>query len=283
MTVRLAFPLLLACALAGCGDAPHQGRQEVDFGREPAHKKTSPPANHAPLVDLEPRSSGELPAALASLEKRIVETQQSNNATQQSLSGLGLQLGKVAEKVDASLVKVEANLQQTVQAHANLNAQAVANLRTELRAELSNEIQATASAQATANAKLEAQLQALAQAQGAAQMALNARLEQTTNNLNAGRDNIQFTPEMAHVFIAMLEQVAEIVGIVVGVVIGLVTALSVMSTRNVRILAIENFKSIKVLADMAVKVDGDPSKGSTRRIQPPLPPGLKPQELSHGR
>lgn len=292
-----ASVVLFACVLAGCGDAPHRNTQEVNFnGRGRGTTNHEPKTtNHAPRVDLEPRSSGELPAALASIEKRLAETQQSNNALQNSFSGVGLQVGKLAEKVDASLVKLEADLQlsvqQTVQAHAtaNLNAQNTMNATME---KLVGDLSLTVKG-------FENQMRDLKieqQAQGAAQMALNAQFQHTTSNLNAGRDNIQFTAEMAKLMEKAFEEMAHALAIACAIVVatvsaattivvGVVTVLAHMQGKSIKTLAVETFKIVDVMARLAVLVDTDPrdpTKSTTRRV-PPLAPNPMPKEPPHVR
>ncbi|OHB81190.1 MAG: hypothetical protein A2W31_05105 [Planctomycetes bacterium RBG_16_64_10] len=123
------------------------------------------------------------------------EVQASSNQTTNALTGLGVQVSKVAEKVDAALVKVDASFQATASLRADMSASASAT------AVLTNAM----SAQATAIANLKLALEGIAQGQ----IGLKNSIETTSQTVASGRDShvqtIQFTKEMMETLKASYE------------------------------------------------------------------------------
>lgn len=256
MKIARCLPILaLALGLSGCmGD--HRGKQNVQQDGAGLGFMRPQPAKFplAERVEVEPYSTG----TLAALEKIHSDSQASQNATQQSLTGLGLQFGKVAERFDAALAKIEANLQLTIHNSATANASVSATAMAELRGEI-KDIHAEITGLKLTIGKMEVSNAAMA----AGQVALNARMDQTTNNLNAGRDNVQFTKEMAGVFETAFEKMTEALLAAVGIVVGVVTAATTIVVGTVALLTRSQTKSthelvretlgvVKVIAHLSV-------------------------------
>lgn len=113
---------LLVCLVGCAGD--HRGTQHV---QQDAPGLGWLRSNNPPSLELTERSRGELKQDVRT------EVQASSNALQQSFSGLGLQLGKVAEKVEASLVRVE-KLETHLQQVANIRLEVSPEVKAELNA-----------------------------------------------------------------------------------------------------------------------------------------------------
>ena len=267
--MKRCIAYLVCLMLTGCaGDQRNQQNVEQDRIGLGLLKH-----NHVPAIDdLEPRSDG----TLAAVKELKSETQASNNATQQSLTGFGLQVSKIAEKVDASLVKVEAHVDQKLEATANVTAQAMASLRAEIRAELHAEISAElhASAQATASAvaDLKAQLSvALTNVQ-----ALRADIQHNEQTNSAGRDVstqvIQFGKDQADVMAKAFDSNVRTMEIVCGILIGLSMVQSRSERKAIHEMTRETFGIVKVMAHLAAQVDDDPARQSrkeTKRVEKP--------------
>jgi hypothetical protein len=153
--------------LSGCvADQAH--RQDVSF---------APPATTFPVS---------LPALTPTLEPIIEQLHNdlktSQNVSSQGFSGVGLQLSKVGDSVDASLLKIHNTLHSSMEANAQVSAElsarlnAVLNLNSQLIAKLESKIDATLLAQA----------------------GIANRLENYPQTASSGRDSIQtqFTHEM---------------------------------------------------------------------------------------
>lgn len=131
-----------------------------------------------------------------SVEEIKTTVQSSTNAAQQSFSGLGAQIAKGAENVEASVAKVQADVRVGAQANAEANVRL--NGRVEVMTEIVNDLKVNVGlavdvanridldvkAQASAIADLKMQINALA----AAQVGYKNQLEQTTTSLESGRD-----------------------------------------------------------------------------------------------
>lgn len=136
------------------------------------------------------------------------EVQASSNATSNSLTGLGLQVAKVAEKVQGfggDLAKITTCLQSTVEATSNLQATLASQVV--VQSDMSAEIKASSQVVASLKAQLEAQVQA--------QVGLKNELQQTSQTIKAGHDattlNVQFTKEMMDTLKASYQSQLEIV------------------------------------------------------------------------
>lgn len=207
--------LLLACAVAslfawGCLNHPEKQAEEI--------RQVTPVATKAvPEV------------TRGDLDNIRSESQASNNAVQQSLTGLGLQLAKVAEKFEASLAKFETRV--------NANATAIAQVRSDLKllmqnnVELRNEIKANTNlsakldAQIEATSKLSARLEALASAQGQIAAGVGNQLSQAVQKLQAGRDvvNTSLDDNMAKTLDKTIWAIVKVVGICVGAMTSFIT------------------------------------------------------------
>lgn len=144
----------------------------------------------------------ENPGTENAIRELRTETTSSNNATQNSITGLGVQVSKVAEKIqgvggdlahlEGDLVHLETNVKAQVDAQANVDAQ--------FRVSLSNEIQASLKVQAQANAEAIANLHIKLDALVQVQTGLNNKIEQMTTSVSSGRDSIvkitQFSDQM---------------------------------------------------------------------------------------
>lgn len=125
------------------------------------------------------------------------EVQVSSNATHNAISGLGVQVSKVAERVQGfggDLLKVQ------TQVDAAVTAQAV--VATELRADVRAEMQTVIASQVSANVALLRDLKTEITALAQTQVGLKNQIERTEQTVTAGRDNhvTQFTKEMLEAF-----------------------------------------------------------------------------------
>lgn len=242
MKLAALIPLLL---LAGCVKVGEQ-RSAMPVQQGPAL------ANTPPRIELEPRSEGEL---LARVEQFRSETQASNNATQQSLTGLGVQVSKVAENVKVTGAEITSSIKSEVQATAMVNANLRAQLAAELRAEIRNEMKASLDAQANLNAALAAKFEALT----AGQAGLHNELQQTSQTItasgNAHVKTIQFSQEHLAAFAVFAQANVSSVYWLCGGMVTVVSLLSVMQSRT-----------IARMAALAETVDTDPSKKETKRL-----------------
>ncbi len=169
--VAALYAALLLLALSGCV-ADHNGRQTVDF-KQPA-----------------------APAAL-----------NSQNAIQETFSGLGAQIGKVADRLDGLgglIGQIDNNLSSEVVARAELSARVDAQIETRIHAEA----QLKASVEAAIQARIDAAVKLQADAHAAAVMALNASFKEELSKFeqsnSAGRDQtvntVQYSREMMQTF-----------------------------------------------------------------------------------
>lgn len=137
------------------------------------------------------------------LEKTVREVhselQTSNNATQNSISGLGVNVTKLAEKVQGfggDLARIETSI--------STNAQLTASVK----ADLKNEIGEIRNDMRLEIGKMQAQLNALAQAQAQAAVGVNNRMDSMQQTFSAGRDNntsiINFTKEMQELILRVV-------------------------------------------------------------------------------
>jgi hypothetical protein len=174
-----AFFLTLVI-LSGClGDHGDMGNQNL------------PPITILPPVSVNPDavSKEDLNSTTKSIQDRMIV---SSNAAQQSFSGLGAQIGKVAEVFDAAVVKLntEVKLLATSQIAIDNKLTAITNITVEATnnmkaiAQVLTEFKVQANAQAQVIAGLNAKLEALTNVQ----IGLKNQLEQTTTTMNAGRD-----------------------------------------------------------------------------------------------
>lgn len=130
---------------------------------------------------------------LKSVESRILDRFiTSSNQSQQSFSGLGAQIAKGAEVVDAAVAKLNlevkaiANTQVDVNTNVKAVATAVANtdVKVDTTVRLIDKLSLNVETQASAIADLKLKIEALT----GAQVGLKNEMQQTTTSLNAGRD-----------------------------------------------------------------------------------------------
>lgn len=146
--MRNVIATILILMLCGCRTGGDQNNRQAEVIRQDGFA-----TEQIPVRDLLPRPA--TPAAMAAPEKKSesraevvplpadveVDSTASNNANQQSATGLAnVQIAKIAESVDASLVKLDSK----ISAQNEMSATAIADLRADMKAELS----ALASAQA---------------------------------------------------------------------------------------------------------------------------------------
>ena len=205
---RLLGTLGLCLVLSGCV-ADQQSRQNVAL-----------PQAVPPVVPELTRS--DLDGAVHQLR---TEAQASNNAMQNSLTGIGANVGKVAEKIDASLAHIDAQFQSVVNAQANVSAQASANVTATVKNEAKASAEVTTRAVADLEARVNARLDAIAQAQAQGQIGLNNRLESMQQTVSAGRDaintTVQYSRDMAETQQRSYESNERIVWILGGVIVAL--------------------------------------------------------------
>lgn len=223
---------LLLLALAGCANKQTMG--EGDLGRRepaPVHEafarqfgdRLPPPRDVAPV----PPASAGAPAPGAEIVELREEVAASSNQTQQSLDGLGLQVGKLSETFKLVEAELRAYFDVKLTNHQSATASALALMLNQWKAEF------RADFQATFDAELEARNQQLA--------ALQATVSEQRNQISAARDahvqQIQFTAEMRDTLIKSYDaHVAgarwagyfstTVVSILTGAIVAVVTRLS---------------------------------------------------------
>lgn len=179
------LPLMLSgCALFNVGTAPRQQAESIVQGGGP--ERPRPDSSPVPPSSTGVTGKADLDAAVSKIEEKITS---SNNANQNTITGLGANVNKLAEHLDASLLRMETSIPISI--------------KNDLRNEMSLNANATASAVAefrntiTAQNKMIAELQlkvgdltASLEASAKAQVALSAKMEDTKNELKAGRDAI---------------------------------------------------------------------------------------------
>lgn len=207
--MKNVFTIVLLIFLTGCIGS-QKNSQAVNQG--------SPRTEAIPVRP----ASEDLRAEVVELPKEITSAA-SNNATQQSLTGLGVQVGKMAEVLQASLLRMENTLSAQITMKNQLNATASAN------AEFKARMEATAKAIAKLDARVDAALNASLQAQAG----LNNRIDQVSTS--AGRDAIsstQFTEPMK-------ELMSKMVGVIESIILGgVVVCVSGFLTGTITIIRV---------------------------------------------
>lgn len=157
---------------------------------------------------------------------RLVE--QSNNATQQSLTGLGVQISKLAESVSlfkGDLAHIEAKVDTRLSAAATLDLE----LKTQMRADLQASI--------AANTKIAADLQVRVDALGAAVVGFQNTIQQTTQSVAAGHDSIiqtnNFSKEMKDTLISLHDKTVQMIWIMAGIATAIVSSFCALITGMV--------------------------------------------------
>ena len=196
MFTRLLLALVALACLSGCfGDQAQ--KQTVKFD-DPSRVAVPPPAAPVAHPTLPQAEIVPLPPSITHEEFTT-----SQNAVSQGFTGMGAQIGKVADRFEASLAHVESNV--NLQSTATAKAIAKFSLNFENKIKMQNK----------AIVRLGLKLDAVAQAQGTAQAAIGSKLESVQQTTSAGRDStqIQFTREQRDCFISMFHETIAIVAI----------------------------------------------------------------------
>lgn len=166
------------------------------------------------------------------------ELQASSNANQNTITGLGANISKVAEKVQGfggDLLRIENSVNAKLEANLTAQANLKADLSADLSASLKAELQATISAQAQLTAKL-SDLSARIDALAAAQVGLNNSIQQMSQTVSAGRDSIVQTTQYSK---EVMETVINGQNTAYWIVIGFAT----MVIAGVKIMAVLGYRS----------------------------------------
>lgn len=202
--------IIVLSFLLGCGvvSGDHKNTQTNNFARTPGTTADAVPA--APLPVSIPSvsapqagstSSPQAPAAMfsAPVQPRT-ETTASNNAVEQSLTGFGVQLGKLAERVEG------------------------------IHSEITSSVQTSAAATLKAVADLKLSIEPKAAVQGAAGVGNSIASNQST--VTAGRDSTQFTDSMANMIIEQERAHSKTLCAVVASLCAVITAFVEASRRR---------------------------------------------------
>jgi len=187
MTRATTSLLLLLVLFCGC----RAGTQEKQT-RHNDQILQAPPPTRAEAVPAVPAVPAVTPAKIEELRS---EFQSSNNVTKNEIQGLGVQITRVAEKVQGfggDLLRLENSLNVAVENTANI------------KAEVNQKVQTEADLRATAIANLEARITAnleqRVQAQVQAGFANRSESNQTTVKAGGDSSITQFTSQMQAVF-----------------------------------------------------------------------------------
>lgn len=204
MKFALAFTLVLLC---GCAQ---RNRQADALNQGAAIDRIA-------AMRAETAKDDATPAALRDVTA-------SNNATQQSLTGFGVQVSKIAESFKLfgdSLAHVEARVESNVKASAVLNADVRNTLETKLEVHASNQMKLLSDFEAKMDAKFTAQ--------GAGMAGLRNELSMLTQNVSSGRDSnvqtINFSKEMRDTLIQSYESQVKIIIYFCGALTTIVSAI----------------------------------------------------------
>lgn len=171
------YVLCFLAFMVGCGE--HRDTQANSFPTR-AVEVPSPPSTKAEVVPL--------------------ESQSSNNAMQQSLTAaVGASVGKFAEKIDASLARIDATVNAKFEAVTT--AQAEIKSQIALESKIDAALNASVKANADLKAELSAKLEALANAQAQAVAGLGNKIETKQESISAGGNVTQFPTEVRDVIV----------------------------------------------------------------------------------
>lgn len=174
----LVLLILLAGCEAGTKSTEQSDRidQRIEEPRRPA-RSIGVASTRAEIVANDPPAA----AAPSQTSSMASDTISSNSVTKNDVQGIvGAQFDRVAEKIDASLVKVQSAIDVSLQNKLDVALKANAELH----------------AQLAASVKLSADLSARVDALAQAQAGLGNKIDQQTNTISSGRDTTQFTKEM---------------------------------------------------------------------------------------
>lgn len=190
ITLLILIPLLQGCA----------GDQHNSFLKPESSKK-----RHGTVSEPVPAPRAEIVQPEGQDRPPVSQSSASENNTQQNQTGLlNAAVAKIAENVDASLVKFDTDVHNHLEVSLRNSAELQAKLNADLRAEIRAEVKAELQAQATANA------------QGIA--GLGNEIRSAVQTISSGRDtnNTQLTPEMAEMVIGGQRQA---IWLVLGIVV----------------------------------------------------------------
>lgn len=279
--MKLILAAAILIALAGCKatgvDGSHSDRMNVRQG-DPTHLAVP----SAPAEMVAPPAPSNVPGPTsADLEHVRSETFASNTAQQNEITGLGVQVGKVAEKVEGVHAEVSARLDNVINTTAELKVSV--NQRFDAQAELNAKVVADLRAEFKADIKAEAQVQASAIA-GVDNKINTVQTSTTTSSaLNSGRDSISFTPEMARMIVDMsrddaktLQQVqhdsSNALIAIVGTLCGVMTALSELRSRR-------SENQHKKFLETALAPESESNRETVRYSDAHIAPGAQKQRV----
>lgn len=227
----VAFALLLVlpgCSLFEMRGGPEKQAETITQGAAPVAVPTVPAQPVVPGV-----SKGEVQAELDSAVKKIsTESQASNNATQNTITGLGLNVTKLAEKLQGfggDLAHVEANVNTKFEALAKLQIDMKNELTASISSVIDTRLDVKLDAKLTANAQLQAQVtaQALtqlrtdikseieAQIKAQVQAGIGNKMDSLAQEVKAGRDSYIDNTKVANQWVYII---LALCGVIVGVV-----------------------------------------------------------------
>lgn len=214
---RLFFATILI-ALSGCSAVDHLAEMNDKHKDNQVVNQGQPP-HPAPTLEI-PADTISVPEVSredfhAGIERLHAESQSSNNATQQSISGLGLNVSKIAEKVDASLVKLSADFDTKLTAVANLNVKVSNELNNNMNARAEANVKAIADLRAEFKAEIQAIAQASAQGLANLQAGIGNRTDSIQKTSSAGRDSTstEFTKDMRDTILGIVAFLGGIIGL----------------------------------------------------------------------
>lgn len=229
MKLTCLLSLALFC-LAGCADQKaRMAGGDQSFARLPGFLPLESTAQA-------PASAGASGAgsAKADVERIQQDLAASNNQTQQTLAGVGLQMGKLAEKVQGfggDLAHVDAKVTGVEKAVASLD------VKIDQRFEASANVQAKALSDW--QLQFENRLDARLNAQTAGVAALKSDLQQMSQTVSSGRDSVvetvQFSREFRDTLLKAFDTVLDLVKAFTVMMVGLWLALQItdrMRNRN---------------------------------------------------
>lgn len=211
-------------ALVGCG------AQRIEIPEPVIRKLADPPIS---------RLEAQVPDVSGDLREIRSEVKASTNLTQNSITGLGANLGKVAETVQGfggDLARINAEIRSNVEARADVSATLKASLQ--------------------AQADLRAQLAAMAQAQ----VGLKNEIDQLTISTKSGRDSIvqtvQFSKEMRDTLIASYESNKYTVWVMSGAMLAVVSAFLDFSRRRAEQRSRDHLAELRLMRETHVAKAG---------------------------
>lgn len=251
----LALPLLLSgCMTFEVKTAPDKMADQIVQGAGPERPHPGP----SPVT---PSSTGgmgksDLDAAVSKIHEDITS---SNNANQNTITGLGANVNKLAEKIQGfggDLAHVEASVTAKFDASIETKFQAVVKQNAELKIEMSNSANAYAQATATLKQTI-GDLSAKVDAQAKGQLAYEARMEELKQDIKAGRDaittNIQYTDNMMNTVLGAYKAMIAIVMVGALLLVAVVWELTRRSRDRAEMRYHQESTERKVLTEKLIK------------------------------